>query len=58
LFPLLFVAPVVSLMDCWADIAPKLVPILFVLIFSALVCFFVAGRFTQRLMKRKEEAHD
>lgn len=58
LFPLLFVAPVVSLMDCWADIAPKLVPILFILIFSALVCFFVAGRFTQRLMKRKEEAHD
>ena len=58
LFPLLFVAPVVSLMDCWADIAPKLVSILFLLIISTLVCFFVAGRFTQRLMKGKEENHD
>ncbi len=59
LFPLLFVAPVVSLVDCWADIAPKLIPILFLLIFSTLLCFFVSGRFTQWLMKRKEgKNHD
>lgn len=55
LFPVLFVAPVVSLMDCWADIRPKLLPILFILIFSSLVCFFVSGKVTQKLMDRKKE---
>lgn len=54
LFPVLFVAPVVSLMDCWADIAPKLFSILFILIFSSLLCFFVSGKVTQWLMDRKE----
>ena len=58
LFPLLFVAPVVSLMDCWKDIAPKLIPILFILILSTVLCFFLSGRLTQWLMKRKEENHD
>lgn len=55
LFPVLFVAPVVSLMDCWADIQPRLVPILCILILSSIVSFFMAGRVTQWLMNRKKE---
>lgn len=58
LFPVLFVAPVVSLMDCWSDIQPKLVAIVFLLIFSTLVCFFISGKITQQLMKGKKEGSD
>ena len=59
LFPLLFVAPVVSLLDCWDAIRPHLLPLLFLLIFSSITAFFSAGRVTQWLMKRrKEKNHD
>jgi len=58
-FPVLFVAPVVSLIDCWDDIKAHILPILLVMILSSVVCFFVSGKITQRLMKkRKEEDHD
>ena len=59
LFPLLFVAPVVSLLDCWDAIRPHLLPLLFLLLLSSVVTFLCAGRITQWLMKRrKEERHD
>ena len=58
-FPVLFVAPVVSLIDCWDDIKAHILPILLVMILSSVVCFFVSGKLTQHLMKkRKEEDHD
>lgn len=58
-FPVLFVAPVVSLIDCWDDIKTLIFPILLVMILSAVVCFFVSGKLTQFLMKkRKEDNHD
>lgn len=58
-FPVLFVAPVVSLIDCWEDIKTHIVPILLVMILSAILCFFVSGKLTQHLMKkRKEDHHD
>ena len=59
LFPLLFVAPVVSLLDCWDAIRSHLIPLLFLLIASTVVTFFGAGRITQWLMKRRKgEPHD
>ena len=58
-FPVLFVAPVVSLIDCWDDIKAHILPILLVMILSSVICFFVSGKLTQHLMKkRKEESHD
>ena len=58
-FPVLFVAPVVSLIDCWDDIKTQIVPIVIVLIGSSLLCFFVSGKVTQWLMnRRKEVQHD
>lgn len=58
-FPVLFVAPVVSLIDCWDDIKSRILPILLVMFLSAILCFFVSGKLTQALMrKEKEEAHD
>ena len=58
-FPVLFVAPVVSLIDCWDDIKSRILPILLVMFLSAILCFFVSGKLTQALMrKEKEEVHD
>lgn len=54
-FPVLFVAPIVSLLDCWDNIKEKLLPLLFIVIFSAVVCFLTAGRFTQWLITHKKE---
>lgn len=53
-FPVLFVAPIVSLLDCWEDIKGEILPLVFVVIFSAVVCFLSAGRFTQWLMKHRK----
>lgn len=59
LFPVLFVAPVVSLMDCWADIRSNLLSIFIILILSSIICFFISGRVTQWLVNRKkEDSHD
>lgn len=55
--PVLFVAPVVSLLDCWEQISPHIAAILFTAIFSTMLCFAVSGRITQWLMKRKEGHH-
>lgn len=57
LFSVLFVAPVVSLMDCWNDIKAHLLPILLTLILSSIVCFFVSGRLTQMRLDKKEADH-
>lgn len=59
LFPVLFVAPIVSLMDCWGDIRSRLLPIGLILILSSVVCFFVSGRVTQWLVSRRRKCnHD
>ena len=39
ILPLLFVAPIVGLMDCWDMIEPNLVAILVILIVSTTLCF-------------------
>ena len=51
---LLFVSPVVNLLDCWDRITPALLPILVIVIVSTLLTFGVSGRITQRLMNRQE----
>ena len=60
LLPVLFVAPIVSLLDCWDIIRPHLVPIVLILLVSSVVCFAVSGWSVQALMKGKgkEGPHD
>ena len=59
ILPVLFVAPMVSLMDCWHIIKPHLLPIAAILILSTLICFAVSGWIPQWLMgRKKEEKHD
>lgn len=51
--PVLFVAPVVNLMDCWDQVRENLIPLLVITLLSTVVVFGVSGAVTQRLMKKK-----
>lgn len=53
ILPILFVAPLVSLMDYWGSIKDDLVPIFFIILASTLLVFGLSGRVTQWLMERK-----
>ena len=55
ILPVIFVAPVVYLMDCWDQIRNVLVPLLAITILSTVIVFGVSGRVTQMLMKRKKK---
>lgn len=55
--PVLFVAPIVSLLDCWDQLKAHLLPIFLILIGSTVLCFAVSGHVTQWLMRRKEKGH-
>ena len=57
-FPVLFVAPIVSLLDCWDQLKAHLLPIVLILIGSTVLCFAVSGRITQWYVGRKEQKHD
>lgn len=53
ILPILFVAPLVSLMDYWSAIKDALIPIFFIILASTLLVFGLSGRITQWLMERK-----
>ncbi len=55
ILPVLFVAPIVSLMDCWDIIRPHLIPIVVILIVSTFLCFAVCGWTAQFFIKKKQE---
>ena len=52
--PVLFVAPIVSLMDCWEAVETNLIPICVILIVSTVLCFLAAGFTAQHLVRRKK----
>ena len=52
--PVLFVAPIVSLMDCWEVIRPHLLPIAVILVVSTVLCFLVSALTTQIIMKKRK----
>ena len=58
ILPILFVVPLVNLMDCWDQLKSHLLPILLILIGSTVLCFAVSGRITQWYVGRKEKKHD
>lgn len=53
LIPLLFVAPVAKVLQYWDVIAPKLVAICFITLFSTLLIFAVSGLVTKWCQKKK-----
>ena len=57
ILPLLFVAPVVNLMDCWDQVRSAIVPLAVIVVISTVVTFGVAGLVT-KLMMRGGKARD
>lgn len=58
--PVLFVAPAVSLMDCWDQLKDALIPLILIVLISTAVTFGVAGVVTQWLVSRRKggKGHD
>ena len=54
LLPLLFVAPIVGLLDHWAAIRDALLPILLIVFGTTLLVFAVAGWVTQLLIRGRK----
>lgn len=58
LLPVMFVAPVVNLMDCWDQLKENLIPLIVIILASTVVVFVTSGAVTQIIMnikKKKEE---
>lgn len=55
ILPVLFVAPLVNLMDCWNQLKDNLIPLLIIVLTSTVVVFAVSGTVTQLLMGRRKE---
>ena len=55
---ILFVAPTVGILAQWGLIAPKLVPILVIMIVSTMVVFSVAGLVTRALLRKDGDSHE
>ena len=53
----LFVPPIVALVDYWDLLQANLLPMVAVLLVSSLVTFAVSGRLTQAIIRRKEGKH-
>lgn len=59
ILPVLFVSPLVNLLDYWSAIQDALVPILLIIITSTVLVFAVSGWVTQWLIRRKgRQNHD
>ncbi len=58
LLPLLFVAPTVGIVEHWALIADRLLPIALLLIGTTVLTFGIAGRITGFFLKKGGEGRD
>ena len=52
--PILFVAPVVNLMDCWDQIKANWLAMVLIVVISTLVTFGVSGMVTQWVINRRK----
>lgn len=52
ILPILFVAPLVNLMEYWTQLKDNLIPFLVIVLVSTVVVFAVSGLVTQLLMNR------
>lgn len=56
--PILFVAPVVNLVDYWGLLQDQLIPLFAVILLVTIITFGVAGKVTQWLISRKGDTHE
>lgn len=57
ILPVLFVAPVVNLMDCWQQIQDAMIPLAVIVLATTVITFGAAG-FVTKLMMRGGKHHD
>ena len=57
LLPFLFVAPTVSIVEHWALIQPRLLPIFLVLAATMVLTFGISGRISQARAKKGGDSH-
>ena len=55
IMPLLFVSPTVGIVEHWDLIQPRLLPIVLVLVATTAMTFGIAGKITQRMLKKGGE---
>ena len=55
ILPILFVPPLVNLMDCWDQMKENMVPLLVIVMVSTIVVFAVSGIVTQVLMGHRNK---
>ncbi len=58
ILPILFVAPAVGIAENWGLIAPKLLPILLLLLSSTVLTFGIAGKITGSFRKKGGGDHE
>lgn len=58
ILPLLFVAPAVNLLDCWALLQGNLIPVAIILLVTTVLTFALSGWVTQGIVCRKGGRHD
>lgn len=58
LLPVLFVVPLVNLMDCWDHLKDTLIPILIIIVVSTVAVFAVSGTVTQLLVNIRKKKGD
>ena len=58
ILPILFVVPLVNLMDCWEQLKDNLVPLLIIIILSTIIVFAISGMVTQMLMNVRKKKGD
>ena len=56
--PILFVAPVVNLMDCWQQIRDNWLAVSLIVVISTLVTFGISGLVTQWVINRRKAGAD
>ena len=54
----LFVPPIVRIVEIWEGIAPVLLPVGVILVVSTMLVFAAAGRVTQWMLRRAGEKHE
>lgn len=58
LLPLLFVAPVVGLVDCWPQVQEILLPLFVIVVVTTVFTFWVSGAVTKWICGKRSQSHE
>lgn len=58
ILPILFVSPVVGILENWGLIRDALIPVALLVAASTLLTFGISGKFTQWMMKKGRDRHE